>query len=49
MDWREDDGVRWLEASLPGAKAAFSTRVGGVSRGSFAALNVGLLGGDDAR
>ncbi len=46
MDWREDDGVRWLEASLPGAKAAFSTRVGGVSRGSFAALNVGLLGGD---
>ena len=31
MRWRERDGVRWLEAELPGARAAFSTRVGGVS------------------
>ena len=29
--WREQDGVRWLEAELPGARAAFSTRLGGVS------------------
>ena len=26
MEWRERDGVRWLEAELPGARAAFSTR-----------------------
>jgi YfiH family protein len=48
MDWREQDGVRWLEAGLPGATAAFSTRVGGVSDGAFATLNVGLLTDDDA-
>ena len=28
-----DDGVRWLEAELPGARAAFSTRLGGASTG----------------
>ncbi len=48
MDWREQDGVRWLEASLPGATAAFSTRIGGVSEGDFATLNVGLLTDDEA-
>jgi purine-nucleoside/S-methyl-5'-thioadenosine phosphorylase / adenosine deaminase len=26
MEWRESDGLRWLEAELPGAKAVFSTR-----------------------
>jgi len=26
MEWRESDGMRWLEASLPGATAAFTTR-----------------------
>ncbi len=31
MEWREAGGVRWLEAELPGATAAFSTRIGGVS------------------
>ena len=46
MDWREHDGVRWLEARLPGARAGFSTRVGGVSAGSFESLNLGLLTGD---
>jgi YfiH family protein len=45
--WREQDGVRWLEAELPGARAAFSTRLGGVSEGSFASLNLGRLTGDD--
>jgi YfiH family protein len=47
MDWRERDGVKWLEADLPGATAAFSTRVGGVSGGDFASLNVGLLTDDE--
>ncbi|HET9119748.1 MAG TPA: polyphenol oxidase family protein [Solirubrobacterales bacterium] len=47
MEWRDRDGVRWLEAELPGAHAAFSTRVGGVSEPPFEALNVGILTGDD--
>jgi len=47
MDWRERDGVRWLEARLPGARAAFSTRLGGASLGAFESLNVGLLTGDE--
>ncbi len=46
MDWREQDGLRWLEAELPGAKAAFTTRTGGVSEGPFESLNVGLLTDD---
>ncbi|HEX7293267.1 MAG TPA: polyphenol oxidase family protein [Solirubrobacterales bacterium] len=29
MEWREADDVRWLEARLPGAKAAFTTRTAG--------------------
>jgi hypothetical protein len=29
MRWAESEGVRWLEADLPGAKAAFSTRSAG--------------------
>jgi YfiH family protein len=29
MRWSESDGVRWLEADLPGARAAFSTRSAG--------------------
>lgn len=29
MEWREARGVEWLEASLPGARAAFSTRSAG--------------------
>lgn len=47
MEWRERDGVRWLEAALPQARAAFTTRAGGVSRGGFESLNLGLLTGDD--
>jgi YfiH family protein len=47
MEWREQDGVRWLEAELPGARAAFSTRVGGVSEAPYDALNVAVLTGDD--
>jgi len=45
--WRESDGVRWLEAELGAARAAFSTRLGGVSEGPFAELNLGVLTDDD--
>ena len=47
MEWREADGLRWLEAELPGARAVFSTRVGGVSEPPFDTLNLGLLTGDE--
>jgi len=47
MEWRERDGVRWLEADLGGARAAFSTRRGGVSEPPFAELNLGILTDDD--
>jgi YfiH family protein len=47
VEWREREGVRWLEAELPGARAAFSTRVGGVSEAPYDALNVGVLTGDE--
>jgi polyphenol oxidase len=44
--WRDNDGVRWLEAELPGAVAAFSSRLGGVSHPPFDTLNLGRLTGD---
>src|SRR4051794_39032783 len=47
MDWRERDGVRWLEAELPGSRAAFSTRIGGVSHAPYEALNVAIMTGDE--
>jgi YfiH family protein len=47
MEWRERDGVRWLEADLGGARAAFSTRFGGVSGAPFDELNLGVLTDDD--
>jgi YfiH family protein len=37
----------WIEASLPNAKAVFSTRLGGVSDGPYAELNLGILTDDD--
>lgn len=46
MEWREAGGVGWLEARLPGARAAFSTRRGGVSGAPFASLNLGILTAD---
>ena len=46
LRWAEKDGVRWLEAELPGAAAAFSTRLGGVSEPPFDSLNLGRLTGD---
>jgi YfiH family protein len=43
---------RWdgehVAADLPGARALFTTRRGGVSSGPFASLNIGLLTDDDS-
>jgi YfiH family protein len=36
-----------FEVDLPGARVVFSTRLGGVSRGPYESLNLGLLTGDD--
>ena len=47
MEWRTRAGVRILEAELPGARAVFSTRLGGSSSGAFESLNLGLQVGDD--
>jgi polyphenol oxidase len=44
--WREADGIRWLEAELPGARAAFSARLGGVSQEPYDSLNLAILTGD---
>jgi YfiH family protein len=46
MEWRESDGVRWLEADLGAARAAFFTRAGGVSEAPFDRLNLGILTDD---
>jgi YfiH family protein len=42
MEWREADGVSWLEPDLPGARAAFSTRSAGSAKESHAALAAAL-------
>jgi YfiH family protein len=47
MEWRSEEGVEWLEAGLPGARAAFSTRTGGVSAPPYASLNLGILTEDE--
>ncbi|MFI5025526.1 MAG: laccase domain-containing protein [Solirubrobacterales bacterium] len=47
MEWREADGARWLEAELPGATAAFTTRTFGSAKESLASL--AALGIDPAR
>lgn len=47
MEWRERDGVRWLEAQLPGATAAFTTRIGGAGEPPFDGLNLGIFTEDD--
>jgi YfiH family protein len=43
MQWREREGVRWLEARMHGAHAAFTTRLGGVSEAPYDSLNLGVL------
>ncbi len=44
---REAEGVRWLEVPLASARAVFTTRLGGVSTGPWASLNLGYTVGDD--
>jgi len=48
MEWRESGGLMWLEAELPGARAVFTTRGGGMSSGPYDSLNLGLLTDDDS-
>ena len=45
--WRERAGIVYLEAELPGARAVFSTRLGGTSDGPYRSLNLGILTDDD--
>ena len=42
MEWREADDVEWLEASLPGARVAFSTRSAGSVKESVVPLAAAL-------
>jgi polyphenol oxidase len=42
MEWRSADGVEWLEADLPGSKAAFSTRSAGSAKESHIPLATAL-------
>ena len=46
--WRSKGAMTWLEARLAGrgARAAFSTRLGGASEGPFESLNLGILTDD---
>jgi len=46
MEWHEREGLRWLEADLGTARAAFTTRLGGVSEPPFDRLNLGILTDD---
>jgi polyphenol oxidase len=45
--WRTSGRVAWIEASTGSARAAFSTRIGGVSSGPFRSLNLGILTDDE--
>ena len=47
FEWRDSDGLHWLECSLGDARVAFSTRLGGVSEGPYESLNLGILTEDD--
>lgn len=47
MEWRERDGMRWLESELPGATAAFTTRTFGSAKEGVAPM--AALGIDPGR
>jgi YfiH family protein len=48
VNWRDSEGVPWLEAELGhGARFAFGTRLGGVSEVPFDSLNLGVLTDDE--
>lgn len=42
MEWREADGVAWLQTELPGARVAFSTRSAGSAKESHAPFAIAL-------
>jgi YfiH family protein len=42
MEWRSAEGVEWLEARLPGSRAAFSTRSSGSAKESHLPLAAAL-------
>jgi polyphenol oxidase len=42
MEWREANGVEWLEAQMPGARAAFTTRSAGSATESLEPLSAAL-------
>jgi hypothetical protein len=46
-EWRERDGVHWLEWTAGGVTAVFPARGGGVSGPPFESLNLGLRVGDE--
>ncbi len=48
LEWRERDGLRWLQWECAGVVAAFPTREGGVSPAPFDSLNLGLSTDDAA-
>jgi YfiH family protein len=48
LEWRGDDGARWLHWEGAGVTAAFPTRKGGVSPAPFDSLNLGLSTEDEA-
>jgi polyphenol oxidase len=43
FSWRRGGGLVWIEASLPGGRAIFTTRLGGSSDGPYRSLNLGIL------
>lgn len=42
MEWRERDGIEWLQAELPGGTAAFSTRSAGSVKADLGPLAAAL-------
>ena len=44
---KNENGLVYMQSTLIGARHAFTTRFGGVSRGSFASLNLGSNRGDE--
>jgi polyphenol oxidase len=46
VEWRESEGVRWLQVDLGGAQAAFVSRIGGISEAPFDRLNLGVATDD---
>ena len=47
FEWCADGVLTWLTAEVGPARAAFTTRLGGVSEGPFESLNLGILTADD--